>query len=128
MQRCRSGQALIILLVFVATATIIAAAAVTVTIINSQSTGKLAQGQEALAVGEAGAENAIQRIIRDPAGAYTGENNTPAGIGTFTIAISNSGTTKTITSTGTVGAFIRKIQVQGTFSLDKFTLSSWQEI
>jgi hypothetical protein len=126
----KAGQALVILLVFIATATIITAAAVTVTIINSQATGKLAQGQEALAIAETGAENAIERIIRDPQGAYTGETNTAAGNGTFTITVSNSGTTKTITATGTVGAFTRKIQVTGTFSGDKFTpdpVTFWQE-
>jgi len=120
------GQALVILLVFVATATIITSAAVTVTIINARSTGILAQGIEALAVAEAGAEEAILRILRDPLNNYAGAT-IPVGNGTATIVVAGT-TTKTITSTGTIGTFTRKIQVQGTFSDDKFTLSSWQEI
>ena len=120
------GQALVILLVFVATATIITSAAVTVTIINARSTGTLAQGVEALAIAEAGAEDAILRILRDPLNNYAGAT-IPVGNGTATIVVAGT-TTKTITSTGQVGSFTRKIQVVGTFSNNKFTPTAWIEI
>ena len=117
----KKGQALVSLLVFVATATIITAAATTVTIINSQSTGKFAQGESALTIAEAGAENAILQIIRNPS--YSAES-LPVGNGTATIAVSGS-SVKTIISIGADGNFMRKIQVVGTFVGNTFTISSW---
>ena len=126
----KPAQALVVLLVFVSVATIITAAAVTIAIISARSTGSLAQGDEALMVAEAGAENAILRIIRDPSNTYAAEPPLTVGNGTATIIVSGT-TNKTITSTGTVGTFTRNVQVTGTFSPgtdNKFTLNSWQEI
>src|SRR3990167_6585930 len=113
------GQALVTLLVFIATATIITAAATTVTLINSQTTGKFAQGESALTIAQTGADNAILRILRDPNGTYTAEGPITIGSGTATITISGS-SVKTITSVGTDGNFIRKIQVVGTFVNNTF--------
>src|SRR3989338_5488704 len=128
--RSKSGQALVILLVFVATATIITAAAVTVTIINARATGKLAQGQEALAIAETGAENEILKLLRNPtySGSLISEPAFSVGNDSATVTINGPLPNITITSTGTIGTFVRKIQVQGTFANDKFTLTSWQEI
>ena len=122
-QRNKTGQALVSLLVFIATATIITAAATTVTLINSQSTGKFAQGESALTIAQTGADNAILRILRDPNGTYTGEDLTVGG-GTAKITVEGS-SVKTITSEGKDGNFIRKIQVVGTFVNNTFTVSSW---
>ena len=122
-QRNKTGQALVSLLVFIATATIITAAATTVTLINSQSTGKFAQGESALTIAQTGADNAILRILRDPNGTYTGEDLTVGG-GTAQITVEGS-SVKTITSEGKDGNFIRKVQVVGTFVNNTFTVSSW---
>ena len=122
-QRNKTGQALVTLLVFIAVATTITAAATTVTLINSQTTGKFAQGESALTIAQAGADNAILRILRDPNGTYTGEDLTVGG-GTAKITVSGS-SVKTITSEGKDGNFIRKIQVVGTFVNNTFTVSSW---
>ena len=123
-QRNKTGQALVTLLVFIATATIITAAATTVTLINSQTTGKFAQGESALVIAQTGADNAILRILRDPNGTYTGEGPITIGSGTVTINVSGS-SVKTITAEGQDGNFIRKIQVVGTFVNNTFTISSW---
>ena len=123
-QRNKTGQALVTLLVFIATATIITAAATTVTLINSQTTGKFAQGESALTIAQTGADNAILRILRDPNGTYTGEGPITIGSGTATITVSGS-SVKTITSEGKDGNFIRKIQVVGTFVNNTFAVSSW---
>ena len=120
----KKGQALVTLLVFIATATIITAAATTVTLINSQSTGKFAQGESALTIAQTGADNAILRILRDPNGTYTEEGPITIGSGTVTITVSGS-SVKTITSEGKDGNFIRKVQVVGTFVNNTFTVSSW---
>jgi len=122
-QRNKTGQALVSLLVFIATATIITAAATTVTLINSQTTGKFAQGESALTIAQTGADNAILRILRDPNGTYTGEDLTVGG-GTAKITVEGS-SVKTITSEGKDGNFIRKVQVVGTFVNNTFTVSSW---
>ena len=116
------GQALVTLLVFIATATIITAAATTVTLINSQTTGKFAQGEAAFPIAQAGADNAILRLLRDPS--YSGETDLSIGNGTATITVSGS-SVKTITAEGKDGNFIRKIQVVGTFVNNTFTISSW---
>jgi len=117
----KSGQALVTLLVFIATATIITAAATTVTLINSQTTGKFAQGESALTIAQAGADNAILRLLRNSS--YSGEVLN-VGSGTATITVSGS-SVKTITAEGKDGNFIRKIQVVGTFVNNTFTVSSW---
>ena len=121
------GQALVTLLVFVATAMIITTGAVAVTIINSQTTGKFAQGEEVLHIAEAGADNAILRILRDPNGIYTGEGPLAIGSGTVTITVTGS-TTKTITAEGASGNFIRKIRVVGDLTNNTFNITSWREI
>ena len=118
----KPGQALVTLLVFIAVATTITAAATTVTLINSQTTGKFAQGESALVIAQAGADNAILRLLRDPN--YSGETDLSIGSGTATITVSGS-SVKTITSEGQDGNFIRKIQVVGTFVNNTFTISSW---
>src|SRR3990167_3088016 len=116
------GQALVTLLVFIAVATTITAAATTVTLINSQTTGKFAQGEAALTIAHAGADNAVLRLLRDPN--YSGETDLSIGNGTATITVSGS-SVKTITAEGKDGNFIRKIQVVGTFVNNTFTVSSW---
>ena len=123
-QRNKTGQALVSLLVFIAVATTITAAATTVTLINSQTTGKFTQGESALTIAQAGADNAILRLLRDSA--YAGEVLT-VGSGTATITVGGS-SVKTITSVGKDGNFIRKLQVVGTFVNNTFTITSWDLI
>ncbi|OGD82843.1 hypothetical protein A3J17_05120 [Candidatus Curtissbacteria bacterium RIFCSPLOWO2_02_FULL_40_11] len=121
------GQALVTLLVFVAIATVIVASAVAVTIINSQTTSKYSIGEEALAVAEAGADNAILRILRDPNSTYGGETFT-IGNGSATISVNYALPTVTINSIGTVGSFVRNIEVIGNYSNNKFSITSFKEV
>ena len=125
--RSQPGQALVTLLVFTATATIITAAAVAVTIINSQTTGKFAQGEETLHVAEAGAENAILRILRESTN-YTGETDLPIGSGIVNISLTPGTGNKTIVSEGVVGNFRRKIQVDVSYNNNVMTITNWREI
>lgn len=120
----QKGQALVTLLVFVVVALIVTSAAVTVTLINSQTTQKYSSSEESFAVANAGVDNAILRLLRDPN--YTGETLT-VGNGTATITVTGS-TTKTVVSEGVVDNFKRKIQAIGSFSGTVFTVSSWSEI
>lgn len=119
-----SGQALVTLLVFMVMATTIITGAVAVTIINTQSSGKLVDGAEALKVAEAGADNAVMRLVRDPG--YTGEVLTVGG-GTATITVTG-GATKTVLVDGEVGDLHRKVQVLVDSSGNTMTVSSWSEV
>ena len=123
----RSGQALVTLLVFTATATIVTAGAVAITIINAQTTGKFAQGEETLHIAEAGAENAILRILREST-SYNGETNLLIGDGKANISVTPGTGNKTIISEGVLGNSHRKIQVDVSYNNNVLTITSWREI
>lgn len=118
------GQALVTLLFFMIIATTITTAAVAVVLVNSLSATGEQQGTIALTVAESGAENALLRLLRDPN--YSGET---APIGEGTAAITITGTNPlVITSVGTVGNFVRKVQVQAVYTNSVLSVSSWQEV
>ena len=94
-----------------------------VTIANSLTTSKYYQGQDALNVAEAGADNALMRLVRDPT--YTGESLT-VGLGTATITVSGI-SPKTITSVGQSGNFRRTIVVTATQTNNVLAVTSWVE-
>lgn len=92
--------------------------------VNSTSLSKLQQGNISYYVAEAGIENAILRLIRDPI--YTEEQLT---IDNATVDITVSpGNPRTITSVATNGNFKRTVQVQMTLTSGYYTLSGWKEI
>lgn len=120
------GQALVMLLMFMAIAVIVTAGGVSLTIISSLSTSKFSSSELAYHYAEAGAEEAILSIIRDPS--YT-INNKSLTIGDGNVKITVSGTTtKTITAISTNGLHSRSLQVQGSYLNNVFTINSWQEI
>lgn len=123
MKKLQSGQTLVLLLVFMVVAITITTAAVIVTLVNSQSATRLEQGEITLGIAEAGMENAILRLLRNPE--YSGETLTVNG-GMATIEVSGE-TTKTITVTGANGNYIRKLQAT-VDSNSILTVTSWQEI
>src|SRR5688500_8608972 len=107
-----SGQALVALLAFMAMSIVLTSAATVVTLTNAHTSSKYSLGQEALRVAEAGADNALLRLLRDPN--YAGETLT-VGTGTATITVSGSGT-KTIVSEGVSSSFRRRVQVTATYA------------
>ena len=120
----KSGQTLVLLLVFMTIAITVTTAAVVMIIVSSRSASALEQSQAAYSVAESGAENALLRILRDPS--YAGETLT---IGTGTATISATGAdTKTILSVGSVGDFLRQVQVTASYIGGILTVTSWQEI
>jgi hypothetical protein len=119
------GQAMVALLFFVVMAITITSGAVIVLYSNSLSGTRFQQGSIAYEIAQSGVENAILRLIRDPA--YTGETLT-VGNGTATTQVTKSGSSYTIISTGTVGNFVKKIQVDGTYTNTLFTEVSRKEI
>ena len=120
----QKGQALVLVLVFVAIAMIVTTSAVTLTIVNTQSTSRLSLGKQALSLAQSGLDNAILRLLRDPA--YNGETIT-IGSGSVTITVTGI-TTRTITSVGSLTDYQRTIRVVGSYVNNIFTITSYQEV
>lgn len=120
----QSGQALVTLLVFVASAILITSGAVAVAISNAKSTTLLETSAEVYQSAEAGIENAVLQLERNPA--YTGETIT-VGNQTVTIAVTGSPPT-TITATSTGYGSKRTIEAIGMFTNYAFVISSWKEL
>ena len=119
-----SGQALIILLFFMIIAITLSTTAIAVVANNSLSVTRTEEDAHALEIAEAGAQNALIRLIRTPN--YVGETLTVSG-GSATVVVTGTNT-KTILSTGTNGSFKRKIQVTAAFSGGVLTVTGWQEV
>jgi hypothetical protein len=119
-----SGQTLVVLLVFMAMLIVVTGGAVAVTVANTTATSKLALGEQAYHIAEAGAENAILRLLRNPQ--YAGETLS-MGDGSAIVTVSG-GAAKTITSVGVSGESMRTVRVSGTVSNTVFAVTGWQEI
>ena len=119
-----AGQALITLLFFIIIAITITTTAVVVSLVNALSTSYLDQANSAYYVAEAGAENALIKLLRNPL--YTGETmNVDLG----TAVISVTGTSPIIiTSSGRIFNSLRKIQVEAVFTNEVLVVNSWKEI
>lgn len=116
----KSGQTLVLLLVFMSVAIIVTSAAVVMTIVSSQNTSKLDSGSETYDVAEAGIENALMRLLRDPN--YAGETLT-VGDGQAIISVGSG----TITSKGSMGNFSRTLVVTTSYNNNVLTILSWKE-
>ena len=115
------GQALVTLLLFVLVAMTAITSAITTVISNTRAASVEQQGIDAYYVAEAGAENALMRLLRDPN--YSGEV-LPVGNNSATITVSGS----TITSVGQVSNLLRTVQVITSYNNSQLTISSWKEI
>ncbi len=122
----QKGQALITLLFFTIIAVSIISAAAVMILVNSLSGTKLQEGSRAYEIATAGAENGLLRLMRDPT--YTGET-LPVGSGSAVIQVtSTNGTSYTILSQGKIGDFVRKVQINATYTNNLFTVTSQKEI
>lgn len=118
------GQALVTFIFFTAIATTITSGALALAITTSQTDVKEQIASEAYFFAESGIENALLRILRDES--YTGEVMNFNGAST-SITVSG-GTTKTITSTATIGNFVKQITVVGSYNSNgEFEITSWKE-
>jgi hypothetical protein len=123
------GQALITLLFFMIIGLTVTSAAVVLMYVNAVSGSKQQDGETAYQAALSGAENAKLRVLRNPS--YTGESNLQIGSGSATIVVSGTGTSPDpyiITSTGTKGNFVRKVQVQATYVNNFFSILSEKEM
>lgn len=120
----KSGQALVVLLVFVVISLTIVSAAVTVVLVNSQSATSVEQGELARAAADSGLEEALLRLVRDPT--FTGETLT-LGDGSVTVVVSGTNP-KTVTAQGRWGNFGRSEQAIVNLTSGQLTVVSWQEV
>lgn len=118
------GQAMITLLFIIIIAITLGASAAVVASLNARSSQRYADGTLAYYVAESGTENAMMRLLRDPS--YTGET-LQVGSGTAVVTVTG-GSTKTVTSVGTIDNYQRTIQTIVGYSGGIFTVTSWKEI
>ena len=118
-----SGQTVIALLIFMMLAIVLTTTAAAVTAINTRSNNSFIAGEQARQNAEAGVEDAMQMLLRNPN--YTGGSMTFAD-GTATITVSGT-TTKTIVSQGINGNFRRTITATVAYASNNFTLNTWSE-
>ena len=121
-----SGQILTSVLVFMAFGLSVIALSATLTVINIQNTAKLAQSEQASNYAEAGAEEAILRLIRDPA--YSGGSLSLSADTVIGITVTGVGDSRTIISTATYNGFTKKVQAVVSLANNKATLVSWKQI
>jgi len=124
MKQHQSGQALVALLFFVIIAMVISTTSVAVIVTNITSVTQTEHAHHALVIAEAGAENAIGQLLRNPS--YSGETLL---IDSGQVVIKVTGdTSKVIVSRGTHGQVQRTVQIGVTYSQGVMTITSWQEV
>lgn len=117
----RKGQALVSLLMFIVIALTVITSTITTVISNTRAASIEEQAVDVYYVAEAGIENALIRLLRDPN--YSGET---LGVGNNSAAITIVGST--ITSTGYVNNLTKKIQVEVSYNDNQMIIISWNEI
>lgn len=118
------GQILVVLLFFTIMAITFTAAATAIIFINSFSGTRLQQGVVTSQAAEAGIENALLLLLRNPN--YSGEI---LNVGDETVTVDVLGTeTKTINSQASTTGFLRKIQVVTNYANSILNVVSWKEI
>lgn len=123
------GQALVMLLTFTVIAVTVTTAAVAIVIENSKSGDRLNQGVVAGQIAKSGVEDALIRILRDPA--YVGENGLVIGEGSADISVTGAGTVADpyiIISEGKLNSHVKKIQVEATYINDELEVVSEKEV
>lgn len=120
----QQGHVLVTLLIIVVTSVIVSTAAVALMVGSTQETLQSQQGQETLLIAEAGLENALIRLLRNPN--YTGET-LAVGEGTAIVEVSGD-QTKTIVSQAQLGNFTRKLEIIATYQDYVLEVISWKEI
>jgi hypothetical protein len=116
-----NGQVVLTIVVLMVVMILITTAATFSSIANTHSAYVFQEGNRAYDLAETGMENALLRLLRSPT--YTGETLT---VGDGTVVVTKSGTT--LTSTATLGSFVRKIQVVIVYNNNILTVSTWKEI
>lgn len=119
------GQILTSVIVFMAFGLSVIALSAVLTIINIQNTAKTTQSVQALNYAEAGAEEAVLRLLRDPN--YPGGTLTIDAV-SVSINLTGDAVNKTIVSIASYNGFTKKIQATVSLANNKLTLVSWKQV
>lgn len=119
------GQVMITMLYIMVIGMLVTTGAAYALIGNTQATTTYELGSLALAAAESGLENAVLRLIRDPA--YSGETLTIDANTTARIAVSTEAGI-VVTSTGSAGSAVRHMQAQIHYNDDILRIDSWKEL
>lgn len=120
-----SGQVLIAMLYIMVIGILVTTGAVYALISNTQSTTIFESGALAYAAAESGTENALLRLIRDPA--YTGETLAITTGQSAVITVSTASGI-IITSSGTYGTSVKQIETKVHYNEDMLIIDSWKEL
>ncbi|MDP2656076.1 MAG: hypothetical protein Q8P11_00740 [bacterium] len=94
---------------------------------SSRTSFALEQSDQAKALNNACAEEALQQIADSTA--YTGSGNLALGHGSCIYTVtSQGGGNRTVTTSGTVGTIVRKSTIIITAVNPSITITSWQEV
>jgi len=121
----KRGHILVILLFFMVLAVTVITASIALMILTSSSTAQFVSGNQAKAIAEAGIENALIRLLRDPD--YSGENGLTIGNGSVDITVTGS-TSKIIQASGKLDNQIKKIEVGAELTNNVLSVTYWKEI
>lgn len=130
-RHCDKGQSgyivLISVLIIGAVGVAVAVAVLWLGLGDSKGSFALEQSNQAKALANACSDEALQQI-RDST-SYTGTGNLTLGQGTCTYTVTNTGgTSRTITSTGTVGTVVRKVKITIDTINPSINVTSWKEV
>lgn len=125
MAKKQSGQALVVLLVFMIVAIFMTTMAVALVIVNATAVSQVEQGDMALKLAQSGADNALLRLLRNPS--YTGTETFTLDTGQVTATVSG-GNPIIIMSQGRQGGFVRSTSVSASFVDTVLTINSWREV
>ncbi|HLD25400.1 MAG TPA: hypothetical protein VJB96_05795 [Patescibacteria group bacterium] len=120
-----AGQVMITMLYIMVIGILVTTGATYAVIANTQSTTTYELGTRAHQAAESGIENALIRLIRDPA--YAGETLVVAPGETATITVSTASGI-VVTSSGTAGGTTRQIETTIQYNNGILTILSWKEL
>jgi hypothetical protein len=122
----QNGFAVLIAIIVVGAATLIMAYSSSILSMGELELGYYSQkGGEAFAIADGCMEESMRRLKVDPG--YSGETLN-LGNGSCTISIVPSGSDRTITVTGSVDNYNKKIEVNITLSGQDIIVNSWEEL
>lgn len=95
---------------------------------SSRTAFALEQSNQAKALANACAEEALQKIMESTS--FSGSSTISLGNGSCTYTVSVTGQSRLITTSSTVGTIIRKVKIRLTIHPQtlKFNIASWQEV
>ncbi len=127
--KAQSGYiALMFVLIVGAAATAISLTLLMVGTDRQREAGLSAQSSQARGLANACADEAMQQIHDNIAfSTNSGALSLGAGNCTYTVTVV-TGTTRTVTATGTVGNVVRNVQISVTIGTSSISVTSWQEV